>query len=228
MTFMPIMTYITLFLAAVSGIESRSISITQPSLRMLKPQIQQRQQYTSVSESYVENMLLPPPPPMFTPSSQSQYTNKLIGSDPATWSPTTNKHVDTLSDKLTEPMLVMSKEDASVTEDHIYESKNINDIFAPIKDCINNTKIEAYIKEQDIDFSDIINLNALVLFQYIKDIIHSTNNFGDSDDLTDLVIVVAKDIKDYKSTRTWNNVYDYNNIYYDYSMSSASHKNDYL
>ena len=161
---MTYMRYITLFLAAVSGIESRSISITQPSLRMLMP------------ESYVENMPPlshlpphPPPPPMYPPPSQSQspYTNKLIGADPATWSPSTNKH--------TEPMLVESKDYVvEAFAEPSVESKNINDIFTPIKDCINNTKIDLYIKEQDIDFSDIINLNALVLFQYIKDIIHST------------------------------------------------------
>jgi hypothetical protein len=211
------MKYLAIFLAAISGIESRRIVLTQPSLRMVKPYVQHMQQSSMDASESMPLPPPPPPPPSPPPSySQSPYTKKLIGADPATWSPKAEFALEG-SEEFMENVS-FEKPPVSVPS----SQSNIENILSPLKESINNTKVDLYLKEQDVDLTDIINLNALVLFQYMKDIIHFTTEFGDSDDLTDLVILVAKDIKDYKYTKSWNNM-----LKSDYKINDL-HRNDYL
>ena len=210
--------YITMFLSVLTSTYSRPISVLESILPF--------------HHTYPPPPLtLPPPPPppplmyrligadpaTWSPknaeftledvSMEELITNHtLIGSNPATWTPKTenNNCLEPVCNKINH------SNDINIKEENI---TLINNVILPLNNSINNTKIDLFMKNNNINLADIINFNALVLLQYIKDVINSAVDFGNSNNLTDLVILVVRDIEDYKNTYVLNT-----NIYNDYKL----------
>ena len=226
--------YITMFLSVLTSTYSRPISVLDSILPF-------HHTYPPPPLTLPPSQSLPPPPPppplmyrligadpaTWSPknaeftledvSMEELITNHtLIGSNPATWSP--KKNINCL-----EP--VCNKDKDTDSNEVIIKEENItltDNIITPLSNSINNTKIELFMKNNNINLGDIINFNALVLLQYIKDVINSAVDFGNSNNLTDLVILVVRDIEDYKNTNILNT-----DIYNDYKLFDYNYVYDY-
>jgi len=221
-----------MFLSVLTSTYSRPISVLDSILPF-------HHTYPPPPQSLPPSQSLPPPPLMYrligadpatwSPknaeftledvSMEELITNHtLIGSNPATWSP--KKNINCL-----EPVCNKDKDTDKHSNEVIIKEENItltDNIITPLSNSINNTKIELFMKNNNINLGDIINFNALVLLQYIKDVINSAVDFGNSNNLTDLVILVVRDIEDYKNTNILNT-----DIYNDYKLFDYNYVYDY-
>ena len=174
---------------------------------------------------------VPPPPPPPPPVPPLMY--RLIGADPATWSPKNaefNLEDVSMEELITNHTLIGSNpatwtpksknnnclehvcnKDIHSNDVIVNENATVLTTITPINNSINDTQVELYM--QDINFADVINFDTVVLLQYIKDVINSAVDFGNSNNLTDLLILVVRDIEDYKNTYVLNT-----NIYNDYKL----------